>query len=62
MAQGTCALDVEVLSLKPGDIAIMHVEIFEHPAGDLTNIRVSMRGYSVRFCVPTASLSVIRRP
>ncbi|MDE2468297.1 MAG: hypothetical protein KGL35_06035, partial [Bradyrhizobium sp.] len=42
--------------LRPGAPADLRVEIVDYPAGDLTNVRVAMRGFSQRFWVPTALL------
>lgn len=48
--------ELEALGLKPGDRAHLEVEIYDHPAPDLTNIRVVMRGLMQRWWVPTKLL------
>lgn len=41
------------LALEPGDTAYLRVEIFEHPADDMTHIRIVGRRLCVRLWVET---------
>jgi hypothetical protein len=50
------ALKDFIYGLKPGDRVYLVVEIFDFPQGDMTNIRVGMRGFEQRFWVPTENL------
>lgn len=43
----------------PGERALLEVEILDHAHGDLTNVRVEMKGFRQSFWVPTA---LLRRP
>ncbi len=49
-------------ALGPGVKATLDVVIFDYPAGDLTNVHVSMRGFSKRFWVPTELLKACEPP
>jgi hypothetical protein len=47
------------LLLRPGDRALLEVEIYDFPTGDMTNVRVAAPGFAQRFWVPTALLRLL---
>ena len=49
-------------ALVPGANAKLDVVIFDHPMGDLTNVMVTMPGFSQRFYVPTKLLEACEPP